>query len=199
MGSGYINCNILKKTYSVFKSIVDDSLTEVTADMLNGATSISSYAFYQCANLTSVEIPSSVTSIGSYAFEYCRNLTNITIPNSVTNIGSEAFSNCSALTSIVIPSSVTSINYRTFSSCSALSSVTIPSSVTSIGSSAFRDCSVLASVTVEATTPPTLGSYAFYGTHANLVIYVPAGSVDTYKSASGWSTYASRIQAIPST
>jgi hypothetical protein len=29
------------------------------------------------------------------------------------------------------------------------------------------------------------------------IIYVPSASVDTYKAASGWSTYASRIQAIP--
>jgi len=33
---------------------------------------------------------------------------------------------------------------------------------------------------------------------SNLVIYVPAESVDAYKSASGWSYYANQIQAIPS-
>jgi hypothetical protein len=31
----------------------------------------------------------------------------------------------------------------------------------------------------------------------NCPIYVPSASVETYKSASGWSGYASRIQAIP--
>lgn len=128
MGSGYIVQRGGGKDYSAFKGIVDDSLTEVTAEMLNGVTSISSYAFYQCGNLTSVEIPSSVTSIGAYAFNDCRSLT---------------------------------------------------------------------SITVEATTPPTLGYRAFDVTPANLVIYVPSESVETYKSASGWSTYASKIQAIP--
>ena len=56
---------------------------------------------------------------------------------------------------------------------------------------------MLTSVTLEATTPPTLGTTVFNGTHADLVIYVPAGSVEAYKSATNWSTYASKIQAIP--
>jgi hypothetical protein len=41
-----------------------------------------------------------------------------------------------------------------------------------------------------------LGNNAFYNTN-NCPIYVPSASVNAYKSASGWSTYASRIQAIP--
>lgn len=32
---------------------------------------------------------------------------------------------------------------------------------------------------------------------SNLTIYVLAESVDAYKAASGWSTYADKIQAIP--
>ena len=103
------------------------------------------------------------------------------------------------MASINIPNGVTSIGETVFHTCSALTSITIPSSVTSIGQSTFYGCSSLASVTVEATTPPTAGASLFYNTHADLVIYVPAGSVDTYKAASGWSDYASRIQAIPST
>jgi len=41
-----------------------------------------------------------------------------------------------------------------------------------------------------------LGTNVF-GNVNNFRIYVPSGSVDTYKAASGWSTYASKIQAIP--
>ena len=46
------------------------------------------------------------------------------------------------------------------------------------------------------TTQPTLGSNALGGTNAKLIIYVPAESVDTYKTATNWKTYASRIQPI---
>ena len=68
--------------------------------------------------------------------------------------------------------------------------------VTEIGFSAFQSCYNLTSVTVNASTPPTLGGYAFDATN-NCPIYVPAASVDAYKAATIWSNYASRIQAIP--
>ena len=176
MGSGYIVQRGGGKDYSVFQALADRSITEVTAEMLGGATSIGNHTFY-----------------------YCRSLTSINIPNTVTSIGPSAFLGCSSLTSVTIPSSVTVIAISAFSECTSLKSVTIPSSVNNIVNYAFRYCYSLTSVTVEATTPPTLGTDVFQNTHENLVIYVPAGSVETYKSASGWSTYASKIQAIPST
>ena len=93
---------------------------------------------------------------------------------------------------------ITVINTNAFSSRTSLSSITIPNGVTIMGQEAFRYCTSLTSVTVKSATPPTLGFGVFYNGSSNLVIYVPAESVDAYKSASGWSTYADRIQAIPS-
>ena len=57
-------------------------------------TTIGEWAFYNCSDLTSIDIPNPVTSIGSYAFYGCSGLTSITIPNSVTNIGNYAFFYC---------------------------------------------------------------------------------------------------------
>ena len=76
----------------------------------NSVTSIGSYAFSGCDNLTSITIPNSVTSIGSYAFSGCDNLTSITIPNSVTSIGIYAFRNCDNLT-IYCKSNSTALEY----------------------------------------------------------------------------------------
>jgi hypothetical protein len=104
-----------------------------------------------------------------------------------------AFMYCSSLTSITIPSSVTSIGYGTFKGCSSLTSITIPSSVTSIGDDAFYDCSNLKDFYFAAKTPPTLGSDVFSNSGITN-IYVPTASVSAYKSASGWSKYASMIQ-----
>ena len=77
-----------------------------------------------------------------------------------------------------------------------ITSLTIPDGTTKIGYGVFYNCSRLASVTIKATTPPTLASDAFNNTN-NCPIYVPAESVDAYKTATNWSKYANRIQAIP--
>ena len=71
-------------------------------------------------------IPDSVTSIGSFAFWVCSELTSIVIPDSVTSIGDFAFWDCKGLTSIVIPDSVTSIGYSAFKGCSGLKEIRIP-------------------------------------------------------------------------
>lgn len=92
---------------------------------------------------------------------------------------------------------VESIGEKAFLSNTYLTSAIIPDNITSIGNSAFSGCSSLESVTVLSTAPPTLGTSVFNSTSSNLVIYVPAESVDTYKAATNWSSYASKIQAIP--
>ena len=57
-------------------------------------TSIGEDAFWNCSNLTAVNIPEGVTSIGNSAFYGCRSLTAINIPESVTSIGDYAFYDC---------------------------------------------------------------------------------------------------------
>ena len=145
------------------------------------------------ANCVEVEIGDCVTSIGYGAFWGFTGLTSINIPNSVTSIGQKAFNYCSSITSIDIPSGVTTIDTSTFNFCSGLTSIDIPSGVTSIGMYAFNGCISLTSVTVNATTPPTLGLFAGI---PNCPIYVPSQSVEAYKTAQGWSDYASRIYPI---
>ena len=150
---------------------------------------------YFNGTLTEFTVPDGVTKIKENAFYDCYSLTTITIPNSVTSIGNSAFFKCSSLTGVTLPYSLISIGGLAFEHCSGLTSVTIPANVTSINSFAFAKCPNLTSITVKATTPPKLGNSAI---PTNIsVIYVPKSSVDAYKSASGWSAYADKIQAIP--
>ena len=164
----------------------------------NSVTSIGGFAFEACYGLTSVTIPNSVTSIGQYAFSNCTGLTSIEIPNSVTSIGNDAFYNCSGLTSITIPDSITYIGSETFYGCSGLTSVTIPNSVTSIGDGAFWNCTGLTSITCHAEVPPTCGNNAFKYVDKSIPLYVPANSVDAYKTANQWKDFTN-IQAIAET
>jgi hypothetical protein len=92
-------------------------------------------------------------------------------------------------------SDVTVLGNDAFGFCN-LVSVIIPENVKSIGQSAFYICRALNSITIQATTPPTLGNNALYLTN-DCPIYVPSESVAAYKASSDWSSYASRIQAIP--
>ena len=159
-------------------------LTSVTIP--NSVTSIKMWAFQSCSGLTSITIPNSVTSIEAWAFSYCSGLTSVTIGSGVTSIGNGAFDGCSCLTSVTIPNSVTSIGTWAFQFCSGLTSVTIPNSVTEIGNEAFYGCSSLAVVNVEATTPPTLGTYAVFT--SSPTCNIPCGTLEVYQ-ASDWQNF----------
>ena len=139
--------------------------------MPDGVTTICSYAFQSCANLTTVELPESllnieasafygctgltemvipdgVTNIDGSVFHSCRNLESISLPETVTNLGALAFYDCIALSNITIPSKVKTIGNYTFSGCDSLVDVIIPDSVQTIGLAAFRWCNNLESVTI---------------------------------------------------
>lgn len=168
---------------SVVSAVVGDCVTEIK-NIFNFASSLSS-----------ITLGNSVTTLGNFAIRGTK-ITSIALPNTLTTIGESALENNFRLTSVVIPSGVTSIGSQAFEDCSGLTSCTIGSGVTNISYRAFYGCKKLSSITINAITPPTLGTNVFDYTN-NCVIYVPSGSVEAYKAASGWSTYASRIQPIP--
>ena len=175
-----------------------------SAEIGDCVTVIGADAFRDCSGLTRLNsdtngvfnIPSGVTSINDSGLRSCVLMKSVVIPNTVTNIGSTAFRYCIKLSSCTMSTNVTSIGEGAFSYCSGLTSIVIPDSVTSIGASAFNNCRGLTSITVNAIVPPTLGNNAFDSTN-NCPIYVPSGSVEDYKAASGWSNYSTRIKAIP--
>lgn len=111
-------------------------------------TSISSYAFYLCYDLTSIVIPNTVTGIYNNAFDGCRNLVSFEIPNSVTFLGEYAFRSCENLLSVNLPNTISSIRSGTFSYCYKLKSISLPETLTSIGNSAFYCCYGLQSITL---------------------------------------------------
>lgn len=160
------------------------------------AGSYTSGPFYSTrSTLVSITIPKTISSIANYSF-YGTALTKIIFAedSQLTSIGISAFESCRSLASITIPNIVTNIGMYAFRFCNSLTSLVIPENVATIGQSAFDSCGSLTNTTVLATIPPTLGYNVFSSNVTN--IYVPAESVETYKSASGWSSYANIISAI---
>ena len=158
-------------------------------------TSIGDYAFRDCRSLMKINIPQNVKSIGTYALSVRNNILNsIILPDGITSIGEYAFSHCNALATINIPQSLTTIQYGTFNACFAIEEITIPENIKLIEDCAFIACKNLKSVYFKSKTPPTiLGTDVFKGSHSSMKIYVPSVSVNEYKNAANWSSYASII------
>ena len=185
------------------------SLTAVTFANYQTLKTIGNNTFGSCSSLSSITIPNSVTSIGSYCFSYCLSLATVnnsdssnSIPTGVTTIERGAFDN-TAISAITLHNGITKIDVSAFFG-TKLVNITIPSTVTVIGNYAFGNCSLLQRVTIYATTPPTIdntdiGSMEpdkpFINAHSLTQIRVPHGCVDAYKSAPGWSNYASIIDS----
>ena len=137
-------------------------------------TSIGDYAFMDCYNLSSIQIPSSVTRIGMSAFSDCYDLTSITIPESVTIIDIDAFEYCYGLTSIILPKNISVIGSSVFLSCSNLTSIIIPDGVTKIENDTFCFCESLISISIPSSVT-TIGGSAFYGCSSLERIMMPEG------------------------
>ena len=165
--------------------------TVIFNGLMYTVTAIGNHAFENCTNLKNVTIPNTVTFIGQLAFGSCSDLMNVSIPFSVITIESQAFQYCSKLTSINIPNSVMDIGSSAFYGCSKLSSVFIGNSVTSIGQTAFRGCP-LSYIVCMAETPPSADSSSSYSTfysYNNVTLYVPATSIEAYKTANVWKNF----------
>lgn len=205
--SGY---TILSNTYrgGIGKIVTSGKITSVPGSAWVNKTTLSSVQ-YKWEN---------ILTIGSYAFSNAPNLTTeIVVPN-CTSIGQAAFyegtkKTGSGITGIDAPL-CTSIGTNAFRRCPNLIYANIPSApqttmvfiesgikrvyfrdLLSVGNYAFQDCSKLEMLVIDNITPPTIGTGTFTLTPA-FQIYVPDFAVQTYKAASGWSSYASRIHPI---
>ena len=126
-----------------------------------GATSVGSFAFMNCANLTSVTLPESLAAIGESAFRGCYALSELTLGSNLATIGGYAFRDCTALTAIDL-GSIVSLGSSAFSGCSALASVDLGESLQTIDTQAFLNCVSITEITMPDTVT-TMGSDVFNG------------------------------------
>lgn len=184
--------------YSSFTA--SSSLTSITLN--EGVKNIGMYSLHSCSNLTTINLPNTLKGIDAFACAET-GVTELIIPDSVEAIGMYGCSGNMQLTNLHLGTGLKTIGQIAFGACENITEITIPENVTSIGHSAFYNCSALQSVYCYPTTPPSaFGDYsgdswdAFDSNAAGRLIYVPAESLNAYKSADGWSEYADYIVAM---
>lgn len=161
--------------------------------VLPGCKIVCEYAFYDCRNLTYVQIPDNVLNIGNYAFCNCLRLTRIQIPSSLTSIGKCAFHNCFKLTHIDIPNYVASIGERAFWRCFSLTHIQIPNSLTSIENGVFCECEGFTYIQIPDSVT-SIGIRAFWGCRKLTHIYISNSVTSIGKEAFSKCTDLTHIQ-----
>ena len=120
----------------------------------------------------------------------------ITIAGSIERIGMRAF-DCegggydgSCYAEIILNEGLKYIGAEAFGTKKENKNIILPSTVLSIGANSLED---FEEITIKADVPPTLANNALNKVTA---IYVPAESVEAYKTNANWAAYADKIQAI---
>ena len=125
-----------------------------------------------------------VTYKGSYSSEYSNEYSGtVVIPSTVI---------CENDTCSVIY-----IDMQAFQDCTGLTSVEIPSSVAGIDSYAFSGCDNLASIYLNGKTPANAMCDFTEAHYSNTTLYVPRGSLETYKAANIWKDFANIVEHGP--
>lgn len=167
----------------------------------NKVTVVEQDAFADCTSWELEVVMTSLVTVSDGAF---RNTPKTSIiidcPNMTGTIGSRAFTS-SGVTEVRNLGSITSIAsynnnamYNGWSYSAKLKFFRLPATCVEIPPMAFRNCPLLDTFISESEVPPTAGTGLFDNTPC--VIYVPDASVEAYKNAMNWNTYADRIKGI---
>jgi hypothetical protein len=184
--SGYENQKFVFGYCDSLESIYLPKLTTVTDQM-----------FSYCKSLKSVNLPNANNKINNNAFYYCTSLESIDLPKATT-IGDYAFYCCDKLTQVNLPN-VTTINQYAFYYCDSLKLLDLPKATT-INSNGLSYTRALTALILRSSTLCKLSSTnslssSSVGNGAGY-IYVPRNLIDSYKTATNWSAYASQFRIL---
>ena len=152
----------------------------LTSVSLQSAVSIGSNCFYDCKDLQSVTLPSTLETIGSYAFHRCTALTtaDLSAATQITALPAQMFYQCSSLSNVTLPSTLKSIGYKCFQQCNFTSLPELPSGFETFGEDCFADNNITSMdnlYTVESSLKKISGN-AFYRNRINYLKLKPANN-----------------------
>lgn len=116
-----------------------------------------------------------------------------------TKIRNICFNSYTKLVSVEFPV-VTSVGVQAFQNCTSLKKADF-SVLTNINIWAFNVCRALEALIIRTNSVCTLAGTNAFANNSGIAagtgyVYVPSALVDSYKSATNWSTYAGQIRAI---
>lgn len=192
--------------------------TSLTKLDLPKATALNGYLVSGCSSLTELNMPNAESgrgyaiagskvehlnlpkfvAPGSSVFRDAKSLRTVYMPK-LNKLESQLFTGDTALETVTFPK-VASVYKQAMESCSALTYVDLPI-CKSIAAKGFNKCSsletlilrksdaicTLANVSAFTSTPIESGTG---------YVYVPSALVDSYRTATNWSTYANQFRAI---
>lgn len=182
------------------KAFADNSVIENVV-IPDNITYIYTQAFSNCSNLKSILIGKGTTTIIEGLTISCDNLTHISVSNENPNYYS--VNNCiikadtkrltvGCKTSIIPADGSVTVIGRAFEGYVSLSDILIPNTIEQIVARAFYGCSGLTTITIKATTPPALANINAIPDNVT-TIYIPAGTLSAYQTATNWSSFASKF------
>ena len=165
---------------------------------------IGQFAFSNCSQMTSVELPASITTIEWKAFEKCTGLKSITVPSNVSFVSTQAFSDCTYLREAYIDATV---HDEVFLNCINLEFVEFGPSTNYVLKNCFTNCPALKYISVNREIPPSAdgdffrnmsaiygGSEIDYSRYEEVILYVPVGCTEVYRQSEYWSKFKTIIE-----
>lgn len=161
---------------------------------IDGALSesiVSSYTFDSIGEHTvRFYCKTNITNPINYAFVRCYNLIEIKFPATLVKTSTSMFHGCNGLKRIYGFENVEKIGSASFYGTS-LEIFIVPYPCTSMEGDAFYNMNLPNGFICPLFAPPVINYRTFF--RATFKIYVPAESLEAYKTASNWSAHASRI------
>lgn len=160
-------------------------------------TKIPAYTLYRYTALKSLAVNwGGITQIDTSAFTGVSCMPkSLTLPNLTGTLGNGAIRETNIEEILELGSITTFDSYAAYK-CLLLNKVELPETITAINQQAFAYCKALKVVVCKAVTPPVIHTQAFMVASAIEAIYVPDASVDAYKAATNWATYAAQIKPM---
>ncbi|MBO4871106.1 MAG: Ig-like domain-containing protein [Muribaculaceae bacterium] len=182
----------------IYYNILSGSTVEVTNS--NGGTSNDPTCYSGVVVIPSSVahdgVTYSVVQVANRAFRANTEVTSLTLPSTVTTlVHNECLSGMTALTYLEIPNVTTLPDYA-MTNCTSLTELVLGEGVQWLGALMTNGCTALRTVRIQTSTPPgynhtgTINTYAHQckpfpnGIQSASTLYVPEGSVDTYKAKS---------------